>query len=395
VTGDNEQSAPALSQDEKARYARHLTLPQVGDSGQRRLKGASVFCVGAGGLGSPALLYLAAAGIGKITIIDDDTIERSNLQRQILHADTSVGESKATSAAARLTQLNPEVEVITHQKRLTSENALEMLRGHDVVIDGTDNIPTRYLINDACEILGIPWVYGSIFRFEGQVTVFNHDGGPTYRDLFPNPPPPEAIPSCEEGGVLGILPGVIGSIQATEVLKIILGLGDILTGRLLVYDALEMSFRDLTFAATAGREPVSELIDYEGFCASSAAEGSLAAQGKGGEGALQFGEIGPADYLKRRERGWNPVLLDVRNDIEADIVTLPDTEGLIPHEEILLAAASLPRDRDIVFYCRTGGRSAAAAWALGQSGFEWKRLWNLSGGIHAWSEEVDSAVPKY
>ena len=395
VTGDDEQFASILSQDEKARYARHLTLPQVGDSGQRRLKDASVFCVGAGGLGSPALLYLAAAGIGKITIIDDDAIERSNLQRQILHADASVGESKATSAASRLAELNPEVEVTTHGERLTSANALELLRGHDVVIDGTDNIPTRYLINDACEILGIPWVYGSIFRFEGQVTVFNHDGGPTYRDLFPSPPPPEAIPSCEEGGVLGILPGVIGSIQATEALKIILGLGDLLSGRLLVYDALEMSFRDLTFVATAGREPVTELIDYEGFCAGSAAEGSLAALGSKAEGAFLFGEIGPAEYLKRKEQGWNPVLLDVRNDIEADIVTLPDTEGLIPHEQILIAAASLPRDRDIVFYCRTGGRSAAAAWALGQSGFEWKRLWNLAGGIHAWSEQVDSAVPKY
>jgi len=368
-----------LSPADRARYARHLTLPQVGEAGQTRLKGSRVFCVGAGGLGSPALLYLAAAGVGHLTIIDDDTIERSNLQRQILHEDEAVGTLKSESARQRLAALNPSISIEIHSSRLTSQNALELMQGHDIVLDGTDNIPTRYLVNDACELLGIPWVYGSIYRFEGQVSVFNLDGGPTYRDLFPTPPPPETVPSCEEGGVLGVLPGVIGSIQATEVVKVILGIGEPLRGCLLVYDALEMSMRTLSFSALE-RTPVTELIDYEGFCGVTPM-------------AMPFAEIGPRDYLARRDSGWAPLFIDTRNEIEASIVTLPDTHSLIPHEEILMS--DLPKDRDIVFYCRTGGRSAMAAYALAMSGHDPNRLYNLAGGIHAWHAEVDASVVKY
>ncbi len=368
-----------LTDGDRARYARHLTLPKVGEIGQSKLKQARVFCVGAGGLGSPALLYLAAAGVGHLTVIDDDTIERSNLQRQILHADDDVGISKAESAMLRLREMNPSISIEVYADRLTSENAIERIRGHNIVVDGTDNIPTRYLINDVCELLDIPWVYGSIYRFEGQVSVFNLTGGPTYRDLFPTPPPPEAVPSCEEGGVLGVLPGVVGSIQATEVIKVLIDIGEPLRGKLLVYDALEMSMRTLTFSKIE-REPVTELIDYEGFCGTKAMQ-------------MPFAEIGPTEYLQRRREGWSPLFIDTRNSIEASIVTLPETDALIPHEEILLA--DLPSDRDIVFYCRTGGRSGMAAYALSQTGYNPEKLYNLSGGIHAWHVEIDSSIPKY
>ena len=368
-----------LSAEDKARYARHLTLPQIGAEGQAQLKASKVFCVGAGGLGSPALLYLAAAGIGHLSIIDDDNIERSNLQRQILHADEDVGASKAESAMLRLRELNPSISVEVHPQRLTSENALQLIEGHDLVIDGTDNIPTRYLVNDTCELLRIPWVYGSIYRFEGQVSVFNLKEGPTYRDLFPTPPPPESVPSCEDGGVLGVLPGVIGSIQATEAIKVLLGIGEPLRGKLLIYDALEMSMRTLNFS-TIEREPITELIDYEGFCGVKPMK-------------MPFNEITPTQYTARREQGWDPLFIDTRNDMEASIVTLPDTDALIPHENILLA--DLPKDRHIVFYCRTGGRSAMAAYALAQYGHNPATLFNLAGGIHAWHAEIDSSVPKY
>lgn len=371
-----------LTDADRARYARHLVLPQVGPEGQTKLKAARVFCVGAGGLGSPALFYLAAAGVGHITIIDDDVIERSNLQRQILHRDDNIGTSKASSAKERMLNLNPSIDVTVHHERLTSENALDYIKGHDIVLDGTDNIPTRYLVNDACEILGIPWVYGSIYRFEGQVSVFNLNGGPTYRDLFPVPPPPEAVPSCEDGGVLGVLPGVIGSIQATEVAKILIGIGKPLRGRLLVYDALEMTSRILTFEANENRDEVTELIDYEGFCGIKKMD-------------APFSGISPTDYVSRKAKGWDPLFLDVRNEIEASIVSLPDTDALIPHDEILMRAADLPKDRDILFYCRSGLRSAMAAYALTQFGFEANRMFNLEGGVHAWHEEVDSAIPKY
>jgi adenylyltransferase/sulfurtransferase len=368
-----------LTPEDRARYARHLTLPQVGEEGQAKLKASRVFCVGAGGLGSPALLYLAAAGIGHLTVIDDDTIERSNLQRQILHSDQDVGLSKAESSMQRLRQLNPSISVEVHTERLTSENAIERIQGHDIVVDGTDNIPTRYLVNDTCELLRIPWVYGSIYRFEGQVSVFNLDGSPTYRDLFPTPPPPESVPSCEEGGVLGVLPGVIGSIQATEVIKILIGIGQPLRGKLLIYDALDMTMRSLKYSAI-DREPVTELIDYEGFCGIKTM-------------TMPFVEISPSDYTARRQQGWNPLFIDTRNTIEASIVTLPDTDSLIPHEEIL--TVELPKDRDIVLYCRTGGRSGMAAYALSQTGHDSTKLFNLAGGIHAWHMEIDPSVPKY
>jgi len=368
-----------LTPEDKARYARHLTLPQVGTGGQAKLKASRVFCVGAGGLGSPALLYLAAAGIGHLTIIDDDNIERSNLQRQILHSDEDVGTAKAESAMQRLRQLNPSISLEIHTERLTSQNAIERIKGHDIVIDGTDNIPTRYLVNDTCELLGIPWVYGSIFRFEGQVSVFNLDGGPTYRDLFPTPPPPESVPSCEEGGVLGVLPGVIGSIQATEAIKILVGIGQPLRGKLLIYDALDMTMRSLNFSAI-DREPVTELIDYEGFCGVKPMK-------------MPFAEISPSDYTTRRQQGWNPLFIDTRNSIEASIVTLPETNSLIPHEDIL--TVELPKNRDIVLYCRTGGRSAMAAYALSQTGYDSSKLFNLAGGVHAWHAEIDPSVPKY
>lgn len=371
-----------LTPADRARYARHLTLPQIGEEGQLRLKESRVFCVGAGGLGSPSLLYLAAAGIGHLTLIDDDTIERSNLQRQILHSDEDVGTSKAESAMLRLRELNPTISIQVHAERLTSENALTLIEGHDVLVDGTDNIPTRYLVNDVCEILGIPWIYGSIYRFEGQVSVFNLNDGPTYRDLFPVPPPPESVPSCEDGGVLGVLPGVIGSIQATEAIKVLLGIGEPLQGKLLVYDALDMSMRTLSFTSIPNREAVTELIDYEGFCGAK-------------KMSMPFAEISPEFYMSKLEEGWTPLFVDVRNSIEASIVTLPGTDALIPHEEILLAANELPKNRDIVFYCRTGGRSAMAAYALAQSGFESERMFNLEGGIHAWHDQIDSTVPKY
>jgi molybdopterin/thiamine biosynthesis adenylyltransferase/rhodanese-related sulfurtransferase len=368
-----------LTDEDRARYARHLSLPQVGEQGQSKLKQSRVFCVGAGGLGSPALLYLAAAGIGHLTVIDDDAIERSNLQRQIMHADDDVGISKAESAMLRLRELNPSISIEVYAERLTAENAMMRVQGHDIVLDGTDNIPTRYLINDVCELLGTPWVYGSIYRFEGQVSVFNLDGGPTYRDLFPSPPPPEAVPSCEDGGVLGVLPGVVGSIQATEVIKVLIGIGEPLRGKLLVYDALEMSMRTLTFAKLE-REPVTKLIDYEGFCGTKSMQ-------------MPFAEICPTEYIQRRSEGWDPLFIDTRNSIEASIVTLPETDALIPHEEILLT--DLPKDRDIVLYCRTGGRSGMAAYALSQTGYNPSNLYNLSGGIHAWHVEIDSSIPKY
>ncbi len=368
-----------LSPEDRARYARHLTLPQIGVDGQSQLKASRVFCVGAGGLGSPALLYLAAAGIGHLSIIDDDNIERSNLQRQILHADEDVGASKAESAMLRLRELNPSISIEVHPQRLTSENALKLIEGHDLVVDGTDNIPTRYLVNDACELLQIPWIYGSIYRFEGQVSVFNLEGGPTYRDLFPTPPPPESVPSCEDGGVLGVLPGVIGSIQATEAIKVLLGIGEPLRGKLLIYDALEMSMRTLGFSVIE-RDPVTELIDYEGFCGMTKVK-------------MPFAEITPTQYSARREQGWAPLFIDTRNGTEASIVTLPNTDGLIPHEEIL--TANLPKNRDIVFYCRSGSRSAMAAYALSQTGYDSSKLFNLAGGIHAWHSEIDSSVLKY
>ena len=374
-----------LSPDELARYSRHVMLPEVGTEGQARLKDSSVLVIGAGGLGSPALLYLAAAGVGNIGVIDDDEVDLSNLQRQIIHDTDSIGEPKSQSAKERLAGVNPEVNVVEHRERLTSENALDILRDYDVIVDGTDNIPTRYLVSDACEILRKPWVYGSIFRFEGQVTLFNHDGGPNYRDLFPEPPPPGAVPSCAEAGVLGVLPAVIGGLQATEVVKLLLGIGESLSGRLLVYNAPGMDFREFTVGELPERPAVTELIDYEQFCTGSTAEAAL----------NTVLEITPAEFVSQCDSGWSPFLLDVRTSAEEDIVSLPGTDLRVHHLNILVKQDQLPKDRDIVVYCRTGGRSEAVANALGRVGFDSARLFNLAGGIHAWSDQVDSVVPKY
>ena len=366
-------------------------LPDVGLEGQLKLKQSSVCVIGAGGLGSPALLYLAAAGVGRIGIIDDDLVDATNLQRQIVHGTPDVGSPKVESAKMRLEEVNPEVEVEVHEVRLNISNALEILDGYDVILDGTDNIPTRYLVSDACEILGIPWVYGSIFRFEGQVTLFNHQGGPNYRDLFPDPPPPDAVPSCAEAGVLGVLPGVVGSIQATEALKVILGIGETLSGRLLIYDAKGMDFRTLQVGEYPKRERVTELVELDAYCevTKSAASEEAGMFGIGGAG-----NISPDEFVARCKEGWQPFFLDVRRPEEEAIVSLPDTDLRVEHGEILSHLSEIPRDRDIVVYCRTGQRSMMVAFALKQSGFTGNVL-NLAGGVHAWSDLVDSTVPKY
>ena len=377
----------AVSDEQSTRYARHLTLPEVGPEGQRLLSEASILVVGAGGLGSPALLYLAAAGIGRIGVIDDDSVDLSNLQRQILHGTAAIGEAKVTSAERRLGDLNPEVAVEAHETRLVAGNALEVIGGYDLVIDGSDNFPTRYLISDACEILGKPWVFGSIHRFEGQVTTFNLDGGPNYRDLFPEAPPAELAPNCAEAGVLGVLPGIIGSIQATEAIKIILGVGEPLSGRLLVIDALGMGMRSLSYSHDPSRATVTELSEYSIECSSEAddVEDTL-------HGML---EIDPIEYVERIGRGWSPFLLDVRRVDEERIVSLEGTSLRIQHNSVPQRADEVPNDRDVVVYCRTGSRSAAVARFLVASRSPEGRVYNLTGGIHEWSDTVDSSIRKY
>ncbi|HIG19274.1 MAG TPA: molybdopterin-synthase adenylyltransferase MoeB [Candidatus Poseidoniales archaeon] len=381
-----------LSADERGRYARHLILPDVGIEGQQKLKAASVCVIGAGGLGSPALLYLAAAGIGRIGIVDDDLVDLTNLQRQIIHSNTAIGEAKAESAARRISELNPEITVDTHNCRLGIENALEILANYDVIVDGVDNIPTRYIISDACEILGKPWVYGSIFRFEGQTSLFNHLGGPNYRDLFPDPPPPEAVPSCAEAGVLGVLPGVIGSIQATEALKVILGIGETLSGRLLIYDAKNLDFKTLKIGDLPDREPVTKLTLLDAYCETKPTTNSdFSSSDTPGAG---LGSIRPDEYVEKLNEGWHPYLLDVRGANEAEIVTLPNTDARIDIMSLMGRIHELPKDRDIVVYCRTGARSLTATHAIKNAGFLHAIL-NLSGGIHAWSDLLDSTIPKY
>ena len=375
---------PELSPDELARYSRHLILPEIGVEGQRRLKAGSVLCVGTGGLGSPLLLYLAAAGVGRIGIVDFDVVDASNLQRQVLHGTSWVGKSKVRSAVARIEDLNPHVKVEVYEEALSSENALRILRGYDVVVDGTDNFPTRYLVNDACVILGKPNVYGSIFRFEGQASVFNLGDGPNYRDLYPEPPPPGLVPSCAEGGVLGVLPGVIGTIQATETLKILAGVGSTLSGRLLLYDALAMRFRELKLRRDPNRKPIETLIDYNQFC------GILP---KSEQPAKPYRELTVRELHERWSAGWRPYVLDVRKPYESDIAKLPMIDRLEPHETVGNIAAELPRDREIVVTCRSGGRSARACEALAKLGFD--KLYNLEGGILAWSKEIDPSIPTY
>ena len=377
----------AVSDEQSARYARHLTLPEVGPEGQRLLSEASILVVGAGGLGSPALLYLAAAGIGRIGVIDDDSVDLSNLQRQILHGTAAIGEAKVTSAERRLGDLNPEVAVEAHETRLVVGNALEVIGGYDLVIDGSDNFSTRYLIGDACEILGKPWVFGSIHRFEGQVTTFNLDGGPNYRDLFPEAPPAELAPNCAEAGVLGVLPGIIGSIQATEAIKIILGVGEPLSGRLLVIDALGMGMRSLSYSHDPSRATVTELSEYSIECSSEADDVEETLHG--------MLEIDPIEYVERIGRGWSPFLLDVRRVDEERIVSLEGTSLRIQHNSVPQRADEVPSDRDVVVYCRTGSRSAAVARFLVASRSPEGRVYNLTGGIHEWSDTVDSSIRKY
>ncbi len=377
-----------LSHEEVKRYSRHLIMPEVGMGGHKKLKQGSVLCVGAGGLGSPLAFYLAAAGVGRLGIVDFDVVDFSNLQRQILHTTHDVGRPKLESAREKLEALNQNVKVETHETRLTSENALELFEKYDVIADGTDNFPTRYLVNDACVISGKPNVYGSIFRFEGQASVFATSEGPCYRCLYPEPPPPGLVPSCAEGGVLGILPGLVGLIQATEVIKLILGKGESLAGRLLLFDALGMKFRELKLrknpkCPVCGENPsIKELIDYEEFC------------GIGQEVQAPTGieEITAKEFKEELDQGKDLFILDVRNPVEFEICRI-DGSHLIPLDELLNRVHELDSARDIVVHCRSGARSAQAIEMLREAGF--RKLRNLKGGVLAWSDDVDPTMPKY
>ena len=381
-----------LTNDEKARYARHLILPQVGEAGQKKIKSASVLVVGAGGLGSPVLMYLAAAGIGKIGIIDDDKVDMTNLQRQIIHSTSSIGELKTESAKRRIKQINPEIIVDIFGTRLTIENAKEIIDGYDIIVDGTDNFATRYTISDCCEILGKPWVFGSIHRFEGQVSVFNLNGSPNYRDLFPKAPPPELAPNCAEAGVLGVLPGIIGSFQANEVLKIVLEMDGTLDSELLLIDTQTMNIRKLRYNSNKEREKVTELSEDAISCTLGLdEEQSLDASST----KQNMKEISPLEYVDKVKNGWKPFFLDVRREEEGKIVTLPNTNLRISHTEVPSRLQEIPNDQDIVIYCRSGARSAMVANFLKMSGDYSMEVYNLSGGIHLWSSTVDSSIPRY
>lgn len=382
----------ALSGEEILRYSRHLIMPEVALHGQEKLKAAKVLLIGAGGLGSPLGLYLTAAGVGTIGMVDADVVDMTNLQRQILYGTSDVGVDKLDAARQRLLDLNPEIEIIQHRVRLTSENALDILKVYDVIVDGTDNFPTRYLVNDACVILGKPNVYGSIFRFEGQVSVFDSESGPCYRCLYPEPPPPGLVPSCAEGGVLGILPGTVGALQATETIKLILGIGEPLIGRLLRFDALGMEFRefklrkDPSCPVCSDQPTVTELIDYEQFC------GFTPDHKEADELLSPEWEISASELDAKRAAGWKPVVVDVREPHEREICEIPDSI-LIPVGDVPARMHELNSADDIVLYCRTGVRSARALEQLRAAGFT--RLQNLVGGVHAWSDEVDPSIPKY
>ena len=383
-------SSIELSRNEMERFSRHLILPEVGLEGQKRLKAGSVLCIGTGGLGSPLLLYLAAAGIGRIGLVDFDVVDFSNLQRQIIHGTAWVGKPKVESAKQRILDINPYCQVEVHETRLDSSNALDLFKNYDIVVDGTDNFPTRYLVNDACVLTGKPNVYGSIFRFEGQATVFNYEDGPNYRDLYPEPPPPGLVPSCAEGGVLGILPGIIGVIQATETVKILLGKGTTLSGRLLLYDALKMSFRELKLRRNPATPPITGLIDYEEFCGIPEA--------KAAEEASQstIVDIDVADLKARMDAGKDFVLIDVRNPFEYDIAQIPGST-LIPLPEIeqglgVEKVRQLVNGSELIVHCKSGMRSAKALGILQQAGISGK---NLKGGILAWGAAYDPSIPNY
>lgn len=379
----------SLTPPELARYDRHVVMPEVGVDGQRKLKAARVLVIGTGGLGSPAALYLAAAGVGTIGLVDFDTVDASNLQRQIIHGTKDVGRSKCRSAADKLRDLNPHVNVVLHEERFTSKNAMRIVQEYDIVADGTDNFPTRYLVNDVCVLLNKPNVYGSIFRFDGQATVFHPAVGPSYRCLYPEPPPPGEVPSCAEGGVLGILPGVIGSIQATETVKLILGVGEPLIGRLLHYDALAMTFK--TYKIRRAKDwPVGEphptvkgLVDYEQFCG---------VRGGPSPAATGNAEITPERLKQRVDAGEDLFVLDVRNPHEYAICRIPGTV-LVPLPDLPARLAEVPRDREVIVHCKSGMRSAKAIELLKANGYA--NLVNLSGGILAWADKVDPGMARY
>lgn len=378
-----------LSKDEYETYSRHIILPEVGLEGQKRLKAASVLCIGSGGLGSPLLLYLAAAGIGRIGLVDFDIVDRSNLQRQIIHNTDWVGKPKIESAKNRILGINPNCQVDLYETALSSANALEIFEPYDVIVDGTDNFPTRYLTNDACVLLNKPNVYGSIFRFEGQATVFNYQDGPNYRDLYPEPPPPGMVPSCAEGGVLGVLCGIIGTIQATETIKIILGAENTLSGRLLLYNAWDMKFRELKLRPNPERPVIEKLIDYEQFCGIP--------QAKAAESNMNLPEMSVTELKQLMDSGAEDfVLLDVRNPNEYQIAQIPGSVliplGDIESGEGVAKVKDLVNGHRLIAHCKLGGRSAKALTILKDAGIEGT---NVKGGIKAWSQEVDSSVPEY
>jgi len=388
------EDLPALTNDEIKRYSRHLIMPEVGVEGQRKLKAGKVLCIGAGGLGSPVAMYLAAAGIGTLGLVDFDVVDFSNLQRQILHGTPDVGRSKLASARDRLQALNPNVEVVTHEIAISSENALKLFEPYDVIVDGTDNFPTRYLVNDACVLTGKPNAYGSIFRFEGQASVFATKEGPCYRCLYPEPPPPGLVPSCAEGGVLGVLPGVIGVIQATEAIKLILGVGEPLIGRFLIFDALRMKFRELKLkkdpdCPVCGTHPtVTQLIDYEQFCGVRPAAPEPAPLNS----ANSATEITSVELKQRLDRGEKVKIVDVREPNEYQINRIPGSE-LIPLGDVPKRVNELNPDEEIVVHCKSGVRSAKAADFLRSVGF--KKVLNLKGGVLDWIDKVDPTQPKY
>ncbi len=387
---DQAASATTLTNEEILRYSRHLIMPEVGMEGQIKLKDAKVLMIGTGGLGAPLGLYLAAAGIGTIGLVDFDVVDTTNLQRQVIHGTKDVGRKKIDSATDRMQDINPNVKIVKHEVAITSENALDIIKDYDIVVDGTDNFPTRYLVNDACVLLGKPNVYGSIFRFEGQASVFATDDGPCYRCLYPEPPPPGLVPSCAEGGVLGILPGLIGVVQATEVVKLILGNGEPLKGRLMLYDALAMRFRELKLrrnpeCPTGKCSKIHGLIDYQQFCGMPNQEAAPAP-------VAVSGDIEPTEVKAMIDRGDNFVLIDVREPHEYSICKIPYAK-LIPLGDVPKRLGELNKADDIVMHCKSGMRSAKAVAILKEAGFP--KVRNMKGGILAWSDKVDPTVPKY
>ena len=385
------ESKMNLTPDQYMRYSRHLILPEIGEEGQKKLLAAKVLIIGAGGLGSPLGLYLAAAGVGTIGLVDFDVVDLSNLQRQILHTNDEIGKPKLDSAEKRIKAMNPDTRVVKHNTRISSENALEIIKGYDLIIDGTDNFPTRYLVNDACVFLNKPNIYGSIFRFEGQATVFQPKKGPCYRCLYPEPPPPGMVPSCAEGGVLGILPGIIGVIQTTEAVKLIVGTGEPLIGRLLLYNALDMTFRTLKLRrdkncpVCGDRPTITQLIDYEAFCGLKRGEGKE---------TVTIPEMTVYELKAKMDKKDDFVLLDVREPFEYEIAKIPGSK-LIPLGEVPKRVGELEslKGKEIVVHCKSGGRSARAVEFLLESGFTNVR--NVVGGIGEWSNKIDPKVPKY